>query len=153
MSLIKQIKADTVEAMKNKNKEKLSTLRLLVSELEKEKIELKLEDVSNLKDEQVQTVINRQIKKLNKEIEAYADAGRTTENQEAEKELLTAYLPKQLTKEEIEEEVRKAVSLHRNGKVKVLQPYLAQNLKGKADMKLVMQTLKSVQNENNEGSA
>src|SRR5690606_32618907 len=103
MSLVTKIKSDSVQAMKDKDKDKLSTLRLLISELEKEKVSKKLSDVTDLTDEQAQAVISRQIKKLDKEIEAYVGAGRSTESQETEKELLKTYLPKQATEEEIRE--------------------------------------------------
>lgn len=42
MNLIKQLKADMITAMKSKETEKLSTLRLLIAEMEKEKVSFKL---------------------------------------------------------------------------------------------------------------
>jgi len=148
MSLVTKIKSDSVQAMKDKDKDKLSTLRLLISELEKEKVSKKLSDVTDLTDEQAQAVISRQIKKLDKEIEAYVGAGRSTESQETEKELLKTYLPKQATEEEIRELAYKADSLVRNRKIKNAMQFLSQELRGKADMKLVAKIAKEVQKEN-----
>jgi len=147
MSLVETIKKNRIMAMKTGAKDTLSTLRLLLSELDKERVIFKLQDVSELSDEQVQTVISRQIKKLDKEIEAYEAVGRETDSQNTEKELLMTYLPKQLTKEEIREIAYRADSLYRRGEIDQPQRYLAQRLKGKADMRLVMQILKEVQQE------
>lgn len=152
MSLVEIIKLDIKYFMKNGNKEGLSTLRLLLSELEKEKVSLKIKDVSDLTDEQVYTVVSRQIKKLDKEIEAYVDAGRSTESQEAEKRLLEDYLPEQATEEEIRELANHAVGLVKSGEIKNPMQFLSKELKGKADMKLVAKIAKEVQQELDNGS-
>lgn len=141
-SLVNKIKAQSIEAIKAKETEKLSTLRLLIAELEKEKVSHKLTEVTGLSDAQAETVVSRQIKKLDKEIEAYKAVGRTTEKQEAEKELLLTFLPEQLTEDEIKAEIQHAVHLVERGEINNPMQYLGQKLKGKADMKLVMQLVK-----------
>lgn len=135
-NLVNTIKADSIVAMKNKENAKLSTLRLLIAELEKEKVSLKLTDVTGLSDEQAQAVISRQVKKLDKEIEAYVAVGRTTEAQEVEKELLQSYLPKQLTDEEIHDIVAEiAMQAKESGQnIGMAMKQLSAKLKGKADM-------------------
>lgn len=148
VNLANRIKFDTVKAMKV-SKKRLSTLRLLVAELEKEKVSLKLEGVGDLTDEQVQSVVSRQLKKLDKEIEAYVDAGRETRSQEYEKEILLEYLPKQATEEEIRELVHHAVALVKRGEIKNPMQFLSQELKGKADMGMVSKVVKEVQKEIN----
>ena len=140
-TLLDKIKSDQIEAMKSKNKEKLSTLRLLVAELEKEKIALKS---SGLSDSQVENVISRQIKKLDKEIEAYVAVGRGTDSQNSEKELLLSYLPKQASEDEIRELVFQAIALTDKGEVKNPMQYLSSKLKGKADMSLVSKIVKEL---------
>jgi uncharacterized protein len=142
-NLVNKIKSDSVEAMRNKETAKLSTLRLLVAELEKEKISHKLTEVAGLSDEQAQAVISRQIKKLDKEIEAYVAVGRSTEAQEAEKELLITYLPKQLTENEIKAEIEHALDLVARGDIRNPMQHLSK-LKGKADMKRVQELVKEL---------
>lgn len=142
MKLFNQIKEDAKQAMRAKEKEKLSTLRLLTAELEKE---MKLTGVNELTDEQVQTVISRQIKKLDKEIESYVAVNRATEKQEAEKEVLFSYLPKQLTEAEIHNEILVALALVKSGDIKNPMQYLSK-LKGKADMGLVSRIVKEFKN-------
>jgi uncharacterized protein len=144
-NLVNQIKADSVQAMKSKETEKLSTLRLLVAELEKEKVQHKLTEVTGLSNEQTQSVISRQIKKLDKEIESYVAVGRSVEKQEAEKEILQSYLPQQLTEKEIRVEVEFALKLVANGEIKNPMQHLGKVLKGKADMKVVQAIVKELQ--------
>lgn len=146
-TLINQIKTNRVDAMRDKTeagKAKLSTLRLLVAELEKEKVQHKLADVTGLSDEQVQTVINRQIKKLDKEIESYVAVGRGVEKQEAEKALLNTYLPKQLTTEEIAQQIKVIVDVVKTagGNIGIAMKEASAKMKGKADMKLVSELVK-----------
>lgn len=142
--LITQIQSDTKQALLNKEKAKLSTLRLLIADLEKEKVTLKLSTVSELKDEQVTTVINRSIKKLDKEIESYIAVGRGVESQESEKKVLQSYLPEQLSEAEIREIVKHSFDLVTRGEIKNPMKYLSQRLKGRADMKLVSEIAKEL---------
>jgi uncharacterized protein len=143
MALVNKLKADAILAMKSGDKESLSTLRLLIAKLEKEKVAHKLTEVTDLSDEQVQTVITRNIKELNKEIEAYQEVGRDTTKQESEKELLLSFMPKQLTVGEITTQIEIAKEKVANGEIKNEMQYLSKELKGKADMKLVSTLLKS----------
>lgn len=148
--LILKIKEDNIEAMKSGNKQKSATLRLLIADLEKEKVSFKLGNVEELANEQVQAVISRTIKKLGKEKEAYQSAGKDTAKQEEEETLLKAYLPPQLTDEQIEEEVYHVIELVERGELDIggAKRHLGQLLKGKADMKKVMEILQNVYNQN-----
>lgn len=142
MSLVEQLKLDQVTAMKAKDEEgkaKLSPLRLLISELEKEKVLFKMMNVTDLSDEQVMNVINRQVKKVDKEIESYLQVGFEIDKQLTERKLLQSYLPKQLTPEEIVVRVAEVVAGSSNigEAMKVLKP----ELNGKADMKFVSQAV------------
>ena len=140
-NLLEKIKRDSITAMKEGNKNKLAWLRLLIAEIEKEKISLKAETMT---DEQTQMVVTRQIKKLDKEIEAYVAVNRETENQESEKEMLLSYLPKQLTEDEIREVVNHSIELVQRGEIKNPMQYLSTRLKGKADMGLVSKIVKEL---------
>lgn len=142
--MIKKIKADLVKAMKEKNDFKKSTLRMLLASLEQEKVKLKLSTVEDLTDAQVIDVINKSVKALDKEMEEYLKVGKTVEKQEVEKEFLFKYLPKQLRVDEIKAEVVHALDLVDKGEladVNKAKGYLAQKLKGKADMKQVIEYL------------
>lgn len=137
--LLEQIKNDMKLAMKNKEKEKLSTLRLLISAINNKKIELRVDELS---DQQIHEVIFSEIKKLDQEIEGVRKAGRDDSSQLAQKAILQSYLPPQLTEDEIRELVKQIIesegitSKKEKGK---LMKTLTPQVKGKADMKLVAQ--------------
>jgi uncharacterized protein len=148
MSLVNRIKTDSVQAMKDKDKFKLSTLRMLVAELEKEKVAHKLTEVSGLSDAQAEEVIRRQVKKLDKEKEAYVKAGVLSDSQDKEKDILLKYLPKQMTEEEIRKAVDATIFTQKSfgrGMGDVMK-VLSINLKGKADMGLVSKIAKELFN-------
>ena len=137
--LLEQIKNDMKLAMKNKEKEKLSTLRLLISAINNKKIELRVDELS---DQQIHEVIFSEIKKLDQEIEGVRKAGRDDSSQLAQKAILQSYLPPQLTEDKIRELVKQVIeseginSKKEKGK---LMKTLTPQVKGKADMKLVAQ--------------
>lgn len=135
--LLEKIKKDRIEAMKNGDTAKRSTLQLLLAKIEKAQIDNK----APLTQDQIESVISKSLKELDKEIESYVAVGRSTDSQLAEKELLLAYLPKQLSKEEILVYISKALELTDKGEIKNPMQYLSKELKGKADMKLVTSLL------------
>lgn len=101
MTKVVEIKQDMKEAMKAKDKDKVTALRLLLSSLENEKVEQKLEVVENLKDEDVVTITLRAVKKLDQERESLVTANRSTELVDIQKAIYMKYLPKQLTEDEL----------------------------------------------------
>ncbi len=150
VNVAKKIKEDMKSALLNKEKAKLSTLRLLVAKLENEKVKLKLREISELNNDQTYSVISNNIKEINKEIESYENVGRDTSKQIKEINLLTSYLPKQATEKEIRESAYHAVALVNRREIKNPMQYLSQRLKGKADMNLVVKIVKEVQKELND---
>lgn len=123
MSKVLEIKADMKEAMKAKDKDAVTAVRLLMSALENEKIEQKLGTVEELTDEDVVTITLRAVKKLDQERETLVTAGRSTELVDRQKEIYSKYLPKQLSDAEVREIVSKKIDelgvneLNQQGKV------------------------------------
>lgn len=140
MTLLSNIKQDRITAMKNGDKATRETLQLLLAKVEKAQIENKAE----LTDEQVQAVISKNIKELDKEMESYIAVGRPTDSQEKEKELLLSYLPKQLTEDEIKAVIAEFAKNTADTGMKIGEAMkeLSTILKGKADMKLVSKLAK-----------
>ena len=103
--LEKQIASDTLTAMKNSDKFKVSVLRMLKSALQSEKINNKS---TELTDEQVITVLKRQIKERRASILEYTKYNRNDLVSDLENEIavLEVYLPKQLSQEELETKVQ-----------------------------------------------
>lgn len=109
MSKVLEIKQDMKDAMKAKDKDKVTAVRLLLSSLENEKVEQKLSTVEELKDEDVVTITLRAVKKLDQERETLVTAGRSTDLVDKQKEIYMKYLPKQLTTEELRVIVQEAI--------------------------------------------
>lgn len=142
-SIILQIEENIKIAMKIGQKNRLSTLRMLKSEMNL----LKIEQKSELSIDQSLTVIQRMIKQRKESAVQFSDAGREElSNKELEEiETLKEYMPKQLNDDELKLEVLDAIestsskSLKDMGKVMGI---LKENLHGKADMSKVSNLVK-----------
>lgn len=139
MALSEQIEKDFVAAMKNKDAEKVSTLRLAKAALSNYRIEKKRDD---LKDDEVVAILQKQAKQHSESMESYKKAGREDLAAREEKELavIMGYLPRQLSEGEIKVVVEGiAASLGASGKSAIGQVMKEAmvKLKGKADGKLV----------------
>lgn len=100
MSLVDKVNNDLKEAMKNKDKEKLNVIRMLKSAIQMSKIELK----HDLSDEEVISVVSKQIKMRKDSIEEFAKANRGDLKDQYQKEIdvLNNYMPEQISKSEAE---------------------------------------------------
>ena len=141
--MLEKFKQEMIVAMKEKDKVKLNTLRAVKGAMQLEKINNKKEE----NDELLLEVINKQIKMRNDSINEFKKAQREDliKAYEEEINILKKYMPKQLTKEEINELIDNAVEetsandIKDLGKVmRVLTPVL----KNKCDMKEVTNLLK-----------
>ena len=99
MNLNDQVIKDMTQAMKDQDKCKLSVLRMLKSALQMEKIAKK----HDLSDDETIAVIKRQVKQRKDSIEEYTKFNKTEEvdNLNKEIEVLSAYLPEELSEEEL----------------------------------------------------
>ncbi len=141
MTLYEQITTDMKNAMKNHDKETLSTIRLLKSAIDLYKINNKM-DRSNVSDDVVIEVASKQVKTHRESIIEFTKAGRMdlVEGLNKEIEIISKYLPTQLTKEEIETEINKIFDKVKPESKKDMGKIMKEvgvTLKGKADMKLV----------------
>ncbi len=111
MSLKTKILTDLKDAMKVGNSEKRDTLRLLDSMIKNAEIEKKKKD-KGLNDEEVQEVIGRAIKQRKDSVEQYKSGGREdlAQKEQTEIEILSGYLPEQLSEEEVEKIVKDVIS-------------------------------------------
>jgi uncharacterized protein len=106
--LTEQIRAELTAAMKARDAERLSTLRMLQSSFKYQQIESGHE----LSDEEAMTVIRKAVKQRLDSIEQYTKGNRPelAEKERREMELLKTWLPPELTDEEIETGVREIVT-------------------------------------------
>ena len=138
-----KILKDIIEAMKNKDKDRLSTLRLLKGAMQLEEINKKRE----LNDEEVIGLIAKQIKTRKESILEFEKANREDLKEKTEKEIavLNEYMPEQLSEEEIIREINIAFDEVKPTSMKDMKSLMAilnPKLKGKADMGFVSKTIK-----------
>lgn len=146
MALKEQLDADLKSAMREKDQVKLSTVRMLKSAIKYREIEL----MKPLDDAGVQVVIASEIKRRRDSVEQYRQGGREdlAGKEEAEIAVLQAWLPKQLTPEELAQIVDAVIARvgaqgpKDMGKVmKELLPEVQGKAEGKAVSELVKQRL------------
>ncbi|HPL01402.1 MAG TPA: GatB/YqeY domain-containing protein [bacterium] len=99
MTLSEQINNDFIEALKNKDSEKLSVLRMLKSSIKNSEIALK----KALDDPEVVKILQREVKQRKDSIESFLSAGREQLAEKEKKEIkyLEKYLPEQLSDDDL----------------------------------------------------
>src|SRR5438270_2205355 len=109
MTLQERIDAELLDAMRAKDAGKLAVLRGLKSALKYAAIE---KSDAHLDDTAAIQVIRKQAKQRQDSIESFEKGGRPelVEKEKAELAILTAYLPQQLSAEELANAVRDAIS-------------------------------------------
>lgn len=110
MSTLKQtLQHDLTEAMRAKDKVRTGTIRMALTAVTNAEV---LGELHELTDDEVLKVIAKEAKKRSDAIEAYEQAGRPelAEAEAAEKAVLDAYLPQQLTDDEIRALVAEVVA-------------------------------------------
>lgn len=146
MSLLEQIEKDVVAAMKAKDVVKVSTLRMLKSALGNYLIQAKKDKAE---DADVQSMIAKQAKQRRESLESFEKAGRKdlADKEKAELAILESYLPKQLSEEQLQAEVQKAIATSgAKGPADIgkLMKTLMPAIQGKADGKRVQEAVKAL---------
>jgi uncharacterized protein len=135
-----RLDADMKQAMKDKDKIRLSTIRMVRTAIKNAEIDQQ----KTLSEDEVLAILNRELKQRRDSLQAFESAGRVdlVEAVKQEIDVLMDYLPKQLSEDELSELIRQAIqetgasSKADMGKVmSVLMP----KVKGRADGKLVNQ--------------
>lgn len=134
---------DLITAMKEKNKEALSVLRMVKGAMQLEEIKLKRE----LNDEELSMVIAKQIKTRKESIVEFEKGNREDliNQTNTEINILNKYMPKQLSEEEVLEIINdvfneiKPTGPSDMGKIMGL---IAPKVKGKADLGFVNKKIK-----------
>lgn len=139
-----KIKAQIKEAMKEKNNLKRDSFKMVIDKAKAIMKEKNPTEVSeNIPDEVIIQAIQKEIKQLNQTKEALKDRENTALYAETvyKMSILSEYLPKQMTKEEVEKAVYNILSsgeyINFGEKMKVCMA----KLKGKADSKLIKEII------------
>lgn len=141
--MVEKLKQDMIDAMKNKEKDRLVVIRMVKAAMDQEHIDHKKE----INDELLIDVVNKQIKMRKDSITEFTKGNRSDliEKTQSEIDILMVYLPEQLSEEEVDvviDEIFDLVKpLSQKDMGKVMKEATAR-LKGKADMKLVSEKIK-----------
>ncbi|NBI29365.1 GatB/YqeY domain-containing protein [Chengkuizengella marina] len=142
MSLSERLTTDMKQAMRDKEKLKLTVIRMIRSAIK----DLEINERRTPDDNDVLAIITREIKQRKDSLQEFKNAGRDdlVEKLEAEINIINEYLPQQLSEEEIIEIVQQTIqevgasSKADMGKV---MSALMPKVKGRADGKIVNQTV------------
>jgi uncharacterized protein YqeY len=140
MNLSERLTDDMKQAMKNQDKFKLTVIRMMRASVKNLEIDLK----RPLDDNEVLDILSREIKQRKDSLQEFKKAGRDdlVADLVVEIEIISQYLPEQLTEEEIQEIVTQTIhELGASSKAdmgKVMSALLPKT-KGRADGKLVNQ--------------
>lgn len=132
--LVDELKKAQMEALKQKDTLTRSVLQIVTGKAKLVEIEKRTKNES-LTDDDVILVINKVIKELEEEILAFKNAGRLEKVEELtkQKDILSKYLPKQLT----EEEIKEIINTLADKSMPNIMKHFKLNYLGKCDMKLV----------------
>ena len=144
MEVIDRVSSEMVKAAKDKDKAKLSVLRMIKSALHNREIDLK----DKFGEKEILQVLSSMVKQRKDSVEQFRNGGRLelAEKEEEEIEVIQGFMPEQMPEEEIKAEIENAIeeagatSIRDMGKVmKLLMP----RLMGKADGKAVGEAVKA----------
>ena len=138
-----QMKALLKEAMKARDSVRMDTLRGLLSAIQYEEIQA---GVNDLDPNGILTVLKREIKKKHEEIEFAKQANRAETMERAEKDLkvLEAFLPKQMSREELEGHAKTFIAANAGANMGVVMKHLKENFDGQYDGKMASELIKSL---------
>ena len=111
MSLKKQIEDKLNEALKAKDKNTYPTLRLVVSAIKDAEIASRTKGQKEMSDSDITAILKKMIKQRNESCEVYKKAGRNEllKNETKEIEVISTFLPKQLSDEETKKICEEAI--------------------------------------------
>jgi len=141
--MIEKLDKDMIEAMKNKEKDRLTVIRMVKAALKQEQIDHKKE----INDDLLIDVVTKQIKMRKDSITEFEKGNRKDliEKTEEEIKVLENYLPEQLSMEEVIkviDEIMDEVKPESSKDMGKVMKEAQAKLKGKADMKEVSSIIK-----------
>jgi uncharacterized protein len=143
MSLRDTINDAVKTAMREKNKSRLTVLRMLTAAIKQREVDERI----TLDEAQVQAVVEKMVKQRRDSVNQYQQANRPelAEAEQAEIVILTEFLPEQLSEAEITELVQSAINesgAAAIGDIGNVMAILKPKLRGRADMGLVSKTVR-----------
>ncbi|MFA4999593.1 MAG: GatB/YqeY domain-containing protein [Parcubacteria group bacterium] len=146
MPLKERIASDLKTALKNADSFRLGVLRLISSAFQNEAIAKRTRgQEGDLTEDELIAVLKHEAKKRRESIDAYGKGGRSdlVESEERELKIIKEYLPPELSREKIEEIVKRIVESGVKEFPLVMKAAMAE-LKNAADGKAVSEVVKSI---------
>ncbi|MFC0270056.1 GatB/YqeY domain-containing protein [Metabacillus herbersteinensis] len=139
MSLLERLNQDMKQAMKNKEKDKLSVIRMVKASLQNEALKQRNNELS---EELELTVLSRELKQRKDSLQEFKNADRIdlVDKTQAEINILNEYMPEQLSEEEVLQIVNEAIAeVNASSKAEMgkVMAAIMPKVKGKADGNLV----------------
>ncbi|WP_100488637.1 GatB/YqeY domain-containing protein [Sporolactobacillus pectinivorans] len=144
MSLVDRLNSDMKQAMKARDKVRLSVIRMIKTALQNESIK----KMKELSEDEVLAVLSRELKQRKDSLQEFENAGRQDLVEEVSNEIaiVQTYMPEQLSEEDIKSIIDETISEVGAGSkadigkiMKVIMP----KLKGRADGSLVNRLVRS----------
>ena len=138
MTLKDKLLADMKEALKSKDSLRLNTIRSVIAAIKNQEIDLRKE----LQDDEVLSIVTHEVKKRKEASALFEQGGRTdlVEKETREHTILQAYLPEQVSEEDLRKRIQEVIAetgaegMKDLGKImKALVP----EIKGKTDNSLI----------------
>ncbi|MGD9676811.1 MAG: GatB/YqeY domain-containing protein [Vulcanibacillus sp.] len=138
MTLMFRLTEDMKQAMKNKDKFKLSVIRMVISSIKYAEIEKK----SSLTDDQIIDVLTRELKQRRDSLHEFEKADRVDliEQVKSEIVILQDYLPEQLSEDELKKVIQDTVyeiGAKTKSEIGTVMAAVMPKVKGRADGKLI----------------
>ena len=139
--LIDELKAANINAMKARDNTARAVLSVVLTRYKLQEVELRANG-KEIGDKELLSIIQKVLKELSDEKEGYLKVNNTERaNSIAEQEkVLSQYLPKQLS----EEEIRKIINSLEDKSVPSVMKHFKMNYTGQVDMSLVNSVLRSL---------
>ena len=142
MSLLETIKKDMIEASKKGDVDSTNILKLAIASIKNEEIA----KGDKLSDEEILKVLRKEESKIKDSIEEFTKMGRKDliERESRQLKVISSYLPKLMSREEIEKVVSKAVAdTHAEGlkSIGAVMGIVMKELNGKADGSVVKEVV------------
>ncbi|MEX1254205.1 MAG: GatB/YqeY domain-containing protein [Dehalococcoidia bacterium] len=145
MSLKERLAADLYHAMRQREELRRDTLRMTLAAVHNAEIEAR----AQLDDEAILNVLSKEAKMRRESIEEFKKGGRQdlVDKETAELEIISAYLPQQLSRDEIVEVARQVVQeTGASGQKDIgkVMPALMQRLQGRADGRIASEVVREL---------
>lgn len=139
--LIDEIKKANVQAMKDHDNVVRGVLAIVMTKYKLQEVEMRANG-KEISDDDLLTIIQKTIKELSDEKEGYLKVNNQArvDSISKQEEAIKAYLPKQLTEEEIREEIAKLD----DKSLPNIMKHFKMNFAGKVNMSLVSQIARSL---------